>query len=81
MILDHGARMMIHPGDNPVGGPPARKAMRWRWPLAAVVLVVVAFTGLTAWLFVWPATATPERPTLWWSSPADVASGCARRRD
>ena len=53
--------MMIHPGDNPVGGPAARKAMRWRWPLAAVVLVVVAFAGLTAWLFVWPATATPER--------------------
>jgi uncharacterized SAM-binding protein YcdF (DUF218 family) len=52
---------MIHPGDNPVGGPAARKAMRWRWPLAAVVLVVVAFAGLTAWLFVLPATATPER--------------------
>ena len=53
--------MMIHPGANPVGGPAARTAMRWRWPLAAGVLVVVAFAGLTAWLFVWPATATPER--------------------
>jgi hypothetical protein len=35
--------------------------MRWRWPLTVLVVVVVAFVGLTAWLFVWPASATPER--------------------
>ena len=53
---------MIHRGDNPVDGPAARKAMRWRWPLTVLVVVVVAFVGLTAWLFVWPASATtPER--------------------
>ena len=52
---------MIHRGDNPVDRPAARKAMRWRWPLTVLGVVVVAFVGLTAWLFVWPASATPER--------------------
>jgi uncharacterized SAM-binding protein YcdF (DUF218 family) len=52
---------VIHRGDNPVDGPAARKAMRWRWPLTVLVVVVVAFVGLTAWLFVWPASATPKR--------------------
>jgi hypothetical protein len=52
---------MIHRGDDPVGGPAAGKTMRWRWPLTVLVVVVMAFVGLTAWLFVWPASATPER--------------------
>jgi uncharacterized SAM-binding protein YcdF (DUF218 family) len=53
--------MMMQSGDNPAGGAAAGKAMRWRWPLTVLVVVVVAFGGLTAWLFVWPATSTPER--------------------
>src|SRR4029450_2371280 len=29
--------------DDPVDGPVAGKAMRWRWPLTVLVVVVVAF--------------------------------------
>jgi uncharacterized SAM-binding protein YcdF (DUF218 family) len=38
-------------------------ASRWRWGrlLTVLLIVVVAFVGLTAWLFVWPPSATPDR--------------------
>jgi uncharacterized SAM-binding protein YcdF (DUF218 family) len=39
----------------------ARLSRRWRRALFAVLAVLIVFTGLTAWLFVWPAQGMPAR--------------------
>jgi uncharacterized SAM-binding protein YcdF (DUF218 family) len=57
---------MVHPG--PEGDDRGRRRgrltvprRRWRLPLAVLLLAATVFVGLTAWLFVWPASADPER--------------------
>ena len=57
---------------------------RWRWTLAAVVAVVMAFCAVSARLFVWPAQGMPARVSaiVMLAGPGDrlgVAIGLARR--